>query len=120
MVPSQRRINLTMLVKVRRMEPAAIIVEGEHYHAFADIEKQADVIATPVQQISVRSVPMEEAFRLVKPSLPGSMLETAAFLLLAHAANGLSAEDFATEKADTWVGKVFPCRWTPPLHYLVL
>jgi len=53
MVPPQRGINLTVLIEVRRMEPAAIFVEAEQYHALADVEKDANVITTPVQRVSI-------------------------------------------------------------------
>jgi len=53
MMPSQRGINLTVLVEVRRMEPAAIFVEAEQHHALADVEKDANVITTSVQRVSI-------------------------------------------------------------------
>jgi len=45
-MPSQRRIDLSMLVEVRGVKPAAVTSMLEQDHAFPDVDEHAHVLAT--------------------------------------------------------------------------
>lgn len=43
----QRRVNLTVLVEVRRVRPGAVLAVHEEDHALADVDEDANCTATP-------------------------------------------------------------------------
>lgn len=48
MVTAQRRINFAMLVEIRSDVPGAVVEIKEENHAFADVNKEADLAAASV------------------------------------------------------------------------
>jgi len=88
MMPPERRVRLTMFIQIRSVRITSIARPmREEHHALANIDEEAYFAA---------------AFAHV--------LITAAFVLVFHAADGLGAEDLATEQADGWVGNFFAGR----------
>jgi hypothetical protein len=52
MVSSQRGINLAVLVEVRGNSPATVIEIEVEKHAFAYVDKKADIATTSVKYVS--------------------------------------------------------------------
>lgn len=46
-VTTQRRVNLTMTIQIRRMVPATMAVMQEQDHAFANVDEYANITAAP-------------------------------------------------------------------------
>ena len=64
MMSPQCRVGLSMLVQVRRMRPASVVIIEQQHHALPNIDEHAD-----------------------RTTAPGTMLETAALLLVVGAAD---------------------------------
>lgn len=47
MMPSQRRVNLTMLIEVWRYGPSTVSHVHEKNHAFSDVDEETYVATTP-------------------------------------------------------------------------
>jgi hypothetical protein len=47
MVPSQRRVNLAMLIEVWRYGPGTVSHVHEKNHAFSDVDEETYVATTP-------------------------------------------------------------------------